>query len=137
MNTTVATALCVFCLLRSLPAFDKTETLTQEALDTYQVSSGGVTLNNFVIKEENAMLAKGLRNLKVSYAARNKNADSKAVVIMLVGLAGDEILWSFNVNPAFYTLSENDNETCEGEIFVPPGTLKRTTKIWIRIVGDF
>jgi hypothetical protein len=129
----------LFCGLFALPlsAFDKAQQVSLDDIDSFQISLNGVTLSNFLIKEEKALLPNGLHNLKVSYAARNTNDDTKALVVMLVGKQEDEILWALNVNPMFFLLASKGNETCEGDIYVPPGDLKKTTKIWIRVVGDF
>lgn len=124
----------IFCT--NAYAFDKIYKLSIDELEDLVIKQNGVQLNNFMLAEKQAFLADGLVNINVSFSARNKNNYATHFSAMLVGSSEKEILWSLSVEPMMSTLSEKATETVEGSIYITPGLLSKTKKIWIRIVGD-
>lgn len=117
-------------------AFDKEATVTMSQFEDFEIKTDGVKLNNFSIKEGNAFLAPGMQNISVSFSARNKLDVSKHFSVMMVGVAEGKVLWALDLEPMMSTISAKRTESISGSSYVPPGTLKKTTKIWIRVVGD-
>jgi hypothetical protein len=117
-------------------AFDKTFNVSVEELEDLVINQNGVKLNNFMLAEKQAFLADGLVNINVSFSARNKNNYATHFSAMLVGLSENDILWCLSVEPMMSTLSEKATETVEGSVYITPGLLSKTKKIWVRIVGD-
>ena len=118
-------------------AFDKTYELTKTEFDDLTVLANGITLNNFSIAEESAFLAQGTHKVSISFSVRNKTTDSKAFTTMIVGMSNSTIIWALDASPMMYMVSGNTTEECTGSAYVTQGTVAKTTKIWIRIVGDF
>lgn len=117
-------------------AFDKTFNVSVDEIEDLVINQNGVKLNNFMLAEKQAFLADGLVNINVSFSARNKNNYATHFSAMLVGLSEKDILWCLSVEPMMSTLSEKATETVEGSVYITPGLLSKTKKIWIRIVGD-
>jgi hypothetical protein len=117
-------------------AFDKTFNVSVDEIDDLVINQNGVKLNNFMLAEKQAFLADELVNINVSFSARNKNNYATHFSAMLVGLSEKDILWCLSVEPMMSTLSEKATETVEGSVYITPGLLSKTKKIWIRIVGD-
>ena len=117
-------------------AFDKIYDLTLEEFENLQISEGGVNLNNFSLAENNAFMAKGAAKVQVSFSIRNRNNDTRAVTVMLVGMSANSILWAVDAAPMMSMVSANKTEECNGSAYVPPGTVKQTTRIWLRVVGN-
>jgi len=117
-------------------AFDKTYESSLADMEDLVIKSNGVKLNNFTFGEEKAFLARGLSNIKVSFSARNKNAESKHFSTMFVGKSGETTLWAISAEPSFSSISGNETETISADAYITPATLKKTKTVWIRVVGD-
>ena len=100
-------------------AFDKIYDLTLEEFENLQISEGGVNLNNFSLAENNAFMAKGAAKVQVSFSIRNRNNDTRAVTVMLVGMSANSILWAVDAAPMMSMVSANKTEECNGSAYVP------------------
>jgi hypothetical protein len=116
--------------------YDKEWIVTMDQFEDFEIKTDGVKLNNFSIKESAAFLAPGMLNINVSFSARNKLDASKHFSVMMVGVAKGKVLWALDLEPMMSTISAKKTESINGSSYVPPGTLEKTTKIWIRVVGD-
>ena len=123
--------------LSNVKAYDKVYELSLSELETLQVSENKVILNNFCIAEDNAFMAKGTSKVVVTFSVANRTDTVKHFTAMIVGLENNIIIWCVDAEPSFSSVSENKTEECSGSAYVPPGTLKKTTKIWLRVVGNF
>lgn len=117
-------------------AYDKIFNLSLSEFDNFQISEGGVTLNNFSLAENNAFMARGSSKVQVSFSIRNRNADTRAVTVMIVGMSGSTILWAVDAGPSMSMVSANKTEECNGSAYVSAGTVGQTTRIWLRVVGN-
>lgn len=133
VTVVVALLVCPF----TANAFDKVYDLTLEQFEDLQVSERGVTLNNFTLGEKTSFMAKGTAKVQVSFSARNRNDDSRVLTVMIVGMSDNSILWAVDAGPMMAMVSANKVKECNGSAYVSPGTVKKTTRVWVRIVGDF
>lgn len=107
-------------------------------LEDLVINKNGVRLNNFSIGESKSYSSTSLSKLDLSFSARNKNTDSRHFVFMATGLdSKGRHLWSVSAEPLFSTISENKTETVSADPFIVTGTLKKTAKVWVKVVGDF
>lgn len=134
---TIIQLVALFLWTPFVKAYDKVHELTISQLETFQISQNKVTLNNFNLSEDDAFMAKGTCKVVVTFSVVNRNDVSKHFTAMFVGFENDSIAWSVDAEPSFASVSENKTEECRGSAYVPPGTLSKTTKIWLRVVGDF
>ena len=82
--------------------------------------------------------AQGMTAISFDFLIRNKNKLSRHFSVMMGGYNKDDVLlWTLNAEPIISTKEAVDSDqTVSSHSYVPPGTLKETTKVWIRIVGD-
>jgi hypothetical protein len=118
-------------------AFDKTYNLTIKEFEELQITSNGVTINNFSLGEKRAFLSPKLRNVDVSFSIRNRNEKHHVLNVMVVGMQGNEIIWALDVAPLMSIIDGNKTENATSDSYVPPGTVNKTERVWVRIVGDF
>jgi hypothetical protein len=118
-------------------AADYVHELTRQEFEELQVSERGITLNNFTLGEETSFMAKGVAKVRVSFSVRNRNNDTRKLTVMIVGMSDNDILWAVDAGPMMAMVSANKVEECNGTAYVPPGTVKQTKRIWMRIVGEF
>jgi len=137
MKRTVLMIVGVLLAASVASAFDKTYDLTLEEFENLQISEGGVTLNNFSLAEGRAFMAQGAAKVEVSFSVRNRNDDTRAFTVMLVGMSAKSILWAVDAAPMMSLVSANKTDECNGDAYVSPGTVKQTTRIWMRVVGNF
>jgi hypothetical protein len=139
MKKILVTSLTLFALFFGFTAnaFDKTFILTVEEFENLQINQGGVTINNFALGEKKAYMGKGLANVSVSFSVRNKNAKPNVVNVMLVGMTDKEVIWALDAAPLMSIISENKTDKAESDSYISPGDVKKTKKIWMRVVGDF
>lgn len=140
-GSSIKNLLLLLSLMTVFPAaafsMDKTYMLTVQQFEDFAIESNGVKLNNFSIAEKSAFLTNAMSNIEVSFSARNKGDTARHFAVMLVGLDEKQILWSLALEPLMSTLAEKTTDNVEGSIYVSPGTMRKTTKIWVRAIGDF
>lgn len=140
-GSSIKNLLLLLSFMTVIPAaafsMDKTYILTVQQLEDFAIESNGVRLNNFSISEKRAFMTNAMSNIEVSFSARNRGETSRHFAVMLVGMDEKGILWSLSLEPLMSTLAEKATENVEGSIYVFPGTLRKTTKIWVRAIGDF
>jgi hypothetical protein len=128
-----------FLILLTSPiarSIDKTEMLTPEQFQNYKLDCNGVTFETFTIAEKRALLTDSLAKIAVTFSAKNTLAEERHFSVMLVGSSEDGILWSMNMNPLMSTLNANATYLVSETTYISPGTLKKTTKLWMRVIGD-
>jgi hypothetical protein len=118
-------------------AFDKTYNLTIKEFEELQITSNGVTINNFSLGEKSALLSPSLRNVDVSFSIRNRNDKPHVINVMVVGMQANEIIWALDVAPLMSMISEKKTENATSDSYVSPGTVNKTERVWVRIVGNF
>lgn len=139
MKKILVTSLTLFALFFGFNAnaFDKTFSLTVEEFENLQINQGGVTINNFALGEKRAYMGKGLANVSVSFSVRNKNSKPNVVNVMIVGMTDKDVIWALDAAPLMSIIAENTTDKAESDSYISPGDVKKTKKIWMRIVGDF
>ena len=127
----------ILCLsFSTVHAFDEAKLVTVDQFEDLEFKATGVKLNNFSIDEKTAFLVSHMKNIAVSFSARNKLEDARHFSVMLVGMSDKQILWSMDLEPLLATISPKKTESVSGSTYVSAGTLSATQKIWIRVVGD-
>ena len=132
--------LCGLLLFLFIPqafAFDQTYVVTKDEFEDLIIKSGSVTINNFSIDEKSAWSGKGLTNIAISFSAKNKAESSKHFSVMLAGVGEKAILWAVGVEPSFSIISGKKTEALSESLYITPGTIQKTKKIWVKVVGDF
>ena len=82
-------------------------------------------------------MGKGLANVSVSFSIKNKNSKPNVLNIMLVGMGDKDIIWAVDAAPLMSIISENKTDNATSNSYVLPGDVKKTKRIWMRVVGDF
>jgi hypothetical protein len=118
-------------------AFDKTYVLSVDEFESLQINQGGITINNFSLGEKRAYMGKGLANVNISFSIRNKNPKPNVINVMLVGMSDKEVIWALDASPLMSLIAENTTDKAEADSYISPGDVKKTKKIWMRVVGDF
>ena len=119
-------------------AFDQSYTVDEAGADEFAINQGGIRINNLSLTEKPALFKKGLFNFEVSLSARNTGAEPKNLTVMLAGKGPKgKILWAVTVAPPFYTVAKGTTATMKGSAYVTEGTLAKTKKVWLRVVGNF
>ena len=130
-------AAIMLCMSVAANAFDKTYFLTLDEFESLQINQGGVTINNFSLGEARAYMGKGLANVSVSFSIKNKNSKPNVLNIMLVGMGDKDIIWAVDAAPLMSIIAENKTDNATSDSYVLPGDVKKTKRIWMRVVGDF
>ena len=133
----VCLTIFLLCFGHAANAFDKTYLLSVDEFESLQINQGGITINNFALGEKKAYMGKGLANVNVSFSVRNKNSKPNVLNVMIVGMADKEVVWSLDAAPLMSIISENTTDKAESNSYISPGDVKKTKKIWMRVVGDF
>jgi len=108
-----------------------------EKLDNLVVTYENMRCNNFSISEEVSMFSGGLSVLTVTASARNKSKKSKNLVISMMGQDKNaNTLWQINIAPDFDTVGANKTSEIKGDVYVEPDSLKKTTVIYYRLIGN-
>lgn len=139
MKKNIATifALIIIGFSGVVNAFDKTYALSVDEFESLQINQGGITINNFALGEKRAYMGKSLANVSVSFSIRNKNPKPNVLNVMLVGMADKEVIWALDASPLMSIIPENTTDKAESNSYIAPGDVKKTKKIWMRVVGDF
>ena len=127
----------IFGFSKMVNAFDKTYVLTVDEFESLQINQGGITINNFALGEKKSFMSKGLSNVNVSFSVRNKNSKPNVLNLMMVGMSDNEVIWALDAAPLMSIISENTTDKAESNSYISPGDVKKTKKIWMRVVGDF
>ena len=135
--TTTIFALIIIEFSGIVNAFDKNYVLSVDEFESLQINQGGITINNFVLGEKRAYMSKGLANVSVSFSIRNKNPKPNVLNVMLVGMADKEAIWALDASPLMSIIPENTTDKAESNSYIAHGDVKKTKKIWMRVVGDF
>jgi hypothetical protein len=56
---------------------------------------------------------------------------------MILGMTDKEVIWALVAAPLMSIIAENTTDKAESESYISPGDVKKTKKIWMRVVGDF
>lgn len=120
----------------SVFAFDRIYEKSIIDMEDLSIKENGIKINNFSFSEENAFMARGLSNIVVSFSAKNYNEVSKHFSVMIVGKSEHNILWAVSAEPMMSTISAKKTETIQGDSYISPGSLEKTSSIWLRIVGN-
>jgi len=123
----------------SLFAFEhNTGFIPVEDLEDFSIKHNGVKMNNFTLSEKSSWTTKSMVNLGVSFSVKNKNTDSKHFSLIIVGLnKKNKIIWALNAEPMMGILSGKKTDSISNDTLVMPGTLAETTKVFVKITGDF
>ena len=118
-------------------AFDQSYVIPIEEFENLQITEKGITFNNFSLSEDRAFLAQNIAKVEISFSIRNRNTDAIPITVMFAGIGDGRILWAINTEPMMAIVSPTSTETLEDSSYIPFGTVKKTEKIWMRVVGDF
>lgn len=120
-------------------AFDKSYLLSRQEVEDLQITAEGIELNNVVIAEKPSLFQKGLFNLEVNLAVLNRGEKPRNLTVMLAGLGSKEEggLWAISAAPPFYTVALGTTAPIHGSVYVTAGTLAKTQRFWVRVVGNF
>lgn len=118
-------------------AIDKTYVLSVSQFEDLVIEGNGVRLNNFSIAEKKAWLTDDMTNIEISFSARNRTNANRSFAVMVVGMDEKNILWGVALEPMMSLIAENSITQIEKSVYIAPGTLRKTTKLWIRVIGNF
>jgi len=137
MKKMMSMAIGILLTVSFVGAFDRVYDLSLDEFEDLQISEGGITLNNFSLAEDSSFMSENYAEVQVSFSIRNRNADTRIVTAMIVGRTANSIIWAVDASPLLSRVSANKTEVCTGSSYVSPGTVKPTTRIWLRVVGNF
>lgn len=103
-----------------------------------QITIGGkIAINNFMLKERDAIMASSLRVIEVSYSATNRASDPVAFNSQVVGLdSGGAISFALEANPSLDMLSDMSTETISGDSYVIGSPLSSAMSLCIGFFAD-
>lgn len=118
-------------------AFDQSQLLTAQQLEDLEIEVNGLKINNFDVYELKARAARGLMNLEVSCSVRNRSDATIHFGLMIVGFNKEgNALWAMELHPMAWMLPKRRGCNLDNAVYVPPGTLKKTSMYWVRVVTD-
>jgi uncharacterized membrane protein len=121
----------------NLLAFEKIYNVSPNETDDVVFKENGIIVNNFSFSETKSFMADDLSNISVSLSAKNSTEKSVKLSIMTIGFSSGVPLWSISAEPMMSILSANRTDTIKEDVYITPGTLKKTDKIWIKITGSY
>ena len=107
-----------------------------DALDEFILKYNKIRCNNFSVSEESSIFSGGLSVLKVTGSVKNKSDASKNLVITMYGRNKIGVLWTVNISPDFDRVGSKKTTQLKGDVYVEEGTLKKTTNIMYKVVGN-
>lgn len=97
----------------------------------------GLKINNFNLAEDRAFMSPDLKNIIVSCSATNRGDRSRHFDVMLVGIDKDNnLLWATSISPMMNTLQAGRTDSLKKSVYVPAGSLKRTSIVFVKVVYD-
>jgi hypothetical protein len=109
-----------------------------DQIDNLEINTGKVRINDFTIAEENALFAKSAVVLNLSASGANRSEKSIHLSVEAVGYdETDSLTFAVTAQPSFGSVSAGKTEQIGGNIYVSPGTLKNTSKVCLRVNGEF
>jgi hypothetical protein len=103
-----------------------------------ELTKGRVRVNNFTISEEKSWVAKNSLVLNLSASGSNRTEKNIYLTMEAVGYdKTDSVIFAVTAHPSFSTITAGKTEEIRGDIYVAPGTLTRTSRICLRVSGEF
>lgn len=97
--------------------------------------NGSVVVEHFTLSEEKSFMTKGAFVLNLTASGTNRSNTPARVSVEAVGFDDKQSLsFAVTAQPLF-SISPGKTETIKGDIYIAPGTLKRTSKICLRVNG--
>jgi len=110
--------------------------VNSNSLDDLELTEGRVRINNLTLSEDKSFMAKSALVLNFTASGANRSDTSARVSIEAVGFDEKQSLsFAVTAQPLF-GISPGKTETIKGDIYIAPGTLKRTSKICLRVNGE-
>ena len=98
--------------------------------------TGGVVVDHFTLSEEKSFMTKSAFVLSFTASGANRSNTPARVSVEAAGFDDKQSLGFAVTAQPLFSISPGKTETIKGDIYIAPGTLKRTSKICLRVNGE-
>lgn len=99
-----------------------------------QAGNDTVRVNNFSIRERDALLGAGAKVVDVSFSVSNRHDATVYMDAAFVGLseAGD-IVFALSAKPTFGMVQANETTVAKGDVYAPKGSLAKAAQVCMKV----